>query len=225
MRKVLSVVSLLTLCLVALPAFAEDPPRPVTVGILLFNKPFITELAGPLDVYHHVDRSKLHLLVIASSHEERITYEGMFFRPNTTIDEVSHLDVLVIPSGAGSLTDDPKDERTLAWIKKIAKTAKYVTSHCEGAFVLGAAGLLDGRDATTFPADRAELQKRYPTCKVKTDQRVVIDGKLITSAGGLASYEASLYVIKQLFGADEAATIATALVFGPSNVEETMKAK
>ena len=88
--------------------------------------------------------------MISPSHEERITYEGMFFRPNTTIDQVSHLDVLVIPSGAGSLTDDPKDERTLAWIKKIAKTAKYVKSHCEGAFVLGAAGLLDGRDATTF---------------------------------------------------------------------------
>ncbi len=225
MRKFLSVVSVLAVCVAAVPALAEEPARPVTVGILLFNQPYITELAGPLDVYHHVDRSKLHLLIIAPSQEERITYEGMFFRPNTTIDQVSHLDVLVIPSGAGSLTDDPKDVRTLEWIKKIAKTAKYVTSHCEGAFLLGAAGILDGRDATTFPIDQPELQKRYPSCRVKTDQRIVTDGNVVTSAGGLASYEASLYVIKQLFGADEAATIATALVFGPSNVEETMKVK
>jgi alkylation response protein AidB-like acyl-CoA dehydrogenase len=123
------------------------------------------------------------------------------------------------------LGHDPKDVKTLEWIKKISKTAKYVTSHCEGAFLLGAAGLLDGRQATTFPADQPELQKRYPSCKVKTDQRIVIDGNVITSAGGLASYEASLYVVKQLFGADQAATIATALVFGPSNLEETTKAK
>ena len=109
--------------------------------------------------------------------------------------------------------------RVVTWIKEIARTAKYITSHCEGAFLLGSAGLLDNRKATTFHSDRSDLQKRYQTCRVVGDQRIVVDGKLITSAGGLASYEGSLFVVKELFGTEQAETIATALVFGPSNLE------
>jgi transcriptional regulator GlxA family with amidase domain len=63
------------------------------------------------------------------------------------------------------------------------------------------------------------LQEQYPACRVQKDRRVVVDGNLITSPGGLASYEASLYVVEQLFGKDEALTIASALIFGPSNLE------
>ena len=115
------------------------------------------------------------------------------------------------------MTADPKNRRVVDWIKKTARTAKFVTSHCEGAFLLAAAGLLDNKNATTFHTDTESLQKGYPTCRVQNGQRIVIDGNLITSAGGLASYEAALYVVEQLFGKDQAATVATALVFGPSN--------
>jgi transcriptional regulator GlxA family with amidase domain len=130
--------------------------------------------------------------------------------------------VLVIPSGSGSLAQDPKNVRVVTWIKEIARTAKYVTSHCEGAFLLGSAGLLDNRNATTFHSDRSDLQKRYQMCRVIGDKRIVVDGNLITSAGGLASYEGSLLVVEKLFGTEQARTIATALVFGPSN-EESLK--
>ena len=85
--------------------------------------------------------------------------------------------------------------------------------------MLGKAGLLDHKDATTFTANTDGLQEQYPACRVQKDRRVVVDGTLITSPGGLASYEASLYVVEQLFGKDEALTIASALIFGPSNLE------
>lgn len=60
---------------------------------------------------------------------------------------------------------------------------------------------------------------------MQKDQRIVIDGNLITSPGGLASYEAALYVVEKLFGKEQAMTVATALVFGPSNITATMTAK
>ena len=199
--------------------------RPITVGILLLNKPFITEFAGPLDVYHHVPAEKIKVFIVSDTDQEQVTYEGMPFRANYTIDNAPQIDVLVVPSGAGSLDADRKNVRVIDWIQKAAREAKFITSHCQGAFLLGKAGLLDNKNATTFPTNTDDLQIQYPSCRVQADRRVVIDGNLITSPGGLASYEASLYVVEQLFGKDQAMTIASALVFGPSNIEAARTAE
>ena len=189
----------------------------VTVGILVLDQPYITEMAGPLDVYHHVAADKIKVYLISDTDKEMKTYEGMPFRAHYTIANAPRLDVLVVPSGFGSLDRDTKNVPVIEWIKKAAREAKYVTSHCEGAFLLATAGLLNGKNATTFPADRAQLRRRFPAAKV-LDQRVVVDGNLVTSAGGLASYEGSLWVIAQLFGQQEANRIGEALVFGQSNM-------
>jgi transcriptional regulator GlxA family with amidase domain len=208
--------------LMAATAWAQTQQKPeagpITVGILLLNKPFITEFAGPLDVYHHVPAEKLKVFIISDTDQELVTYEGMPFRANYTIDNAPQIDVLVVPSGAGSLEADLKNTRVINWLKKVAPEAKFITSHCQGAFLLGQAGLLDNKDVTTFPDNTDGLQKSYPACRVQKDRRVVVDGNLITSPGGLASYEAALYVVEQLFGKDQALTVATALVFGPSNL-------
>jgi transcriptional regulator GlxA family with amidase domain len=208
-------------------ASAQQKPagEPVTVGILLLNKPFVTEFAGPLDVYHHVPAEKINVFIVSDTDQELVTYEGMPFRANYTIDNAPKIDVLVVPSGAGSLDADLKNVRVIEWIKKAASEAKFITSHCQGAFLLGKAGLLDNKEATTFPTNTDDLRQRYPACRVQGDRRVVVDGNLITSPGGLASYEASLYVVEQLFGKDQAMTIASALVFGPSNVEAAVISK
>jgi len=199
--------------------------EPVRVGILLLNKPYITEFAGPLDVYHHVPVEKLNVFIISDTDQELVTYEGMPFRAHYTIENAPKLDVLVVPSGAGSLDADRKNVRVINWIKKAAGEAQFITSHCEGAFLLGQAGLLENKDATTFHVDTAALQQQYPTCRVQKDRRVVVDGNLVTSAGGLASYEAALYVVEKLFGKDQALSIAAALVFGPSNIEAAITTK
>jgi transcriptional regulator GlxA family with amidase domain len=196
----------------------KSAEEPITVGILLLNKPYITEFAGPLDVYHHVPAEKLKVFIISDTDQERVTYEGMPFRANYTIENAPRLDVLVVPSGAGSLDADLQNVPVINWIKQVARDAKFITSHCEGAFLLGQAGLLDNKEATTFHADTDTLQNKYPVCRVQKGRRIVVDGNLITSPGGLASYEASLYVVEKLFGRDQALTIATALVFGPGNI-------
>ena len=98
---------------------------------------------------------------------------------------------------------------------------KWLTSPCEGAFLLGTAGLLDVKNPATFPTDRPDLQKRFPKAKVKND-RVVVDGNLVTSAGGLATYQGALWVVGELFGQPGAKRIAGALVFGRSNLAMAM---
>jgi putative intracellular protease/amidase len=150
---------------------APATAAPITVGILLLNKPYITEFAGPLDVYHHVPADKLKVFIISDTDQELVTYEGMPFRANYTIDNAPRLDVLVVPSGAGSLDADLKNERVINWLKKVAPEAKFITSHCEGAFLLGQAGLLADKEATTFPADIDALQTRYPACRVQKGKR------------------------------------------------------
>ena len=206
-------------------ARAQAADQPITVGILLLDKPYITEFAGPLDVYHHVPAEKLKVFIISDTDQERVTYEGMPFRANYTIDNAPKLDVLVVPSGAGSLDADLKNVRVIDWVQQVAREAKFITSHCQGAFLLAQAGLLAGKEVTTFPGDTDTLQHKYPTCRVQKGQRIVIDGNLITSPGGLASYEASLYVVEKLFGKEQAMTVATALVFGPSNLAAAMPPK
>ena len=216
---------LLTTISVISVARAQAADQPITVGILLLDKPYITEFAGPLDVYHHVPAEKLKVFIISDTDQERVTYEGMPFRANYTIENAPKLDVLVVPSGAGSLDADLKNVRVIDWVQKVAREAKFITSHCQGAFLLAQAGLLAGKEVTTFPGDTDTLQHKYPTCRVQKGQRIVIDGNLITSPGGLASYEASLYVVEKLFGKEQAMTVATALVFGPSNLAAAMPTK
>ncbi len=223
MKRHFSAIALLALGLFGTSAAHAQQQKPITVGILTLDGIYITETAGALDVYHHVSADKLRVVLISDTDKPMKTYEGMPFQANYTIDNAPKLDVLVVPSGAGSLDKDLKNQRVVDWVKRTAKNAKYVTSNCEGAFLLARAGVLDGKNATTFPTDRTDLQKRFPNVKVE-DERVVTDGNLVTSAGGLASYEESLFIVQRLFGKQEADRIGTALVFGQSNVATALAA-
>jgi transcriptional regulator GlxA family with amidase domain len=103
------------------------------------------------------------------------------------------------------------------FVRKTAASAQYVTSHCWGSFTLAAAGLLDSRKATTFPASIAKLQRQFPKVEVVEDKRFVEHGKIITSNGGLAAFEAAVFVVEKLYGSGEADKVARGLVFAPQN--------
>ena len=92
--------SLLPVCLPAFLPLSPSPGRklrtsPSRVGIWSLDRPYITEFAGPLDVYHHVPAKKLQVFIISDTDQERVTYEGMPFRANYIIDNAPKLDVLV----------------------------------------------------------------------------------------------------------------------------------
>jgi len=96
------------------------------------------------------------------------------------------------------LDTDLEDEAMINFVKQTAATAQFVTSHCDGAFVLAKAGLLDGVESTTFPGDLDKYEAMFPQLKVHRDVLFVHDGKYISSAGGAKSFEASLYLCEYL---------------------------
>jgi transcriptional regulator GlxA family with amidase domain len=220
----LLIVTLFGFLLTDAPGQTVTNSKPLVIGILVFDKAYITEFAGPLDVYHHLSGDKAKVILISGTERDLTTFEGLHFRADYTIRDAPKLDVLVVPSGAGSLDADPKNKAAITWIQKTAKQAKFVTSHCEGAFLLAEAGLLAGKQATTFQNDVGTLKTRFPSCSVQGGKRVVVDGNLVTSAGGLASYEGALYVVARLFGEDEAKRIADALAFDKANLANALAA-
>jgi len=119
---------------------------------------------------------------------------------------------LVVPSAEHHLDTDLKDDIMLNFIKKVDKEALFVTSHCDGAFVLAKAGLLNDAVSTTFPSDIDAMREMFPDLDIRKDVLFVHDGKYITSAGGAKSFEAALYLCEYLYGKDIAKSLAGGLV-------------
>jgi len=100
----------------------------------------------------------------------------------------------------------------LDFIKKVDKTALYMTSHCDGAFPLAKTGILDSVASTTFPSDVENYRKMFPDLNIKDNVLFVHDGKYITSAGGAKSFEAALYLCEVLYGKEITKSLAKGLV-------------
>ena len=105
------------------------------------------------------------------------------------------------------------------WVREVGEKAMYVTSHCDGAFVLAKAGLLDGHVSTTFPSDIDLFKETFPQLDVRSDVLFVHDDRIITSAGGAKSFEAALYLAELLYGKEIAQSLAGGLVID-WNLEE-----
>lgn len=186
------------------------------VGILLFHDLFITEFAAPFDIYKHTG-DKMNVFTVAPTMEPIRTYEGVVLYPDFSFATAPTIDILVVPSGNGSRSSNLQNTTLIDFVRKTARSAEYVTSHCWGAFTLAAAGLLDGLEATTFPSSIAEFQQRFPQVKAVQGKRFVEAGNIITSNGGLAAFEAALFVVEKLYGKEMADTVASGLVFAPEN--------
>jgi transcriptional regulator GlxA family with amidase domain len=203
-------------------SLVAPPPNPAlhkdakNVGIVLMDGLFITEFAAPFDVYKHVG-DKLNVFTVAQTSNPITTYEGVVLHPDYTFDNAPKIDVLVVPSGAGSTSTDLKNHKLIGFVKHNAQSAQFVTSHCWGAFTLAEAGCLDGRECTTFPTSIDDLQKAFPNVKTRKDERFVVSEKYITSNGGVAAFEAALHVVESMYGKETADKVAAGMVFSAQN--------
>jgi transcriptional regulator GlxA family with amidase domain len=121
------------------------------------------------------------------------------------------LDTLMIAGGPGIETASA-DPALVKWVRERAKTARRVASVCTGAFMLAAAGVLDGRRAATHWSCCAELARRYPAVRVESDPIFVHDGKVWTSAGVTAGIDLALALVEEDLGRDIALAVARYLV-------------
>jgi transcriptional regulator GlxA family with amidase domain len=132
---------------------------------------------------------------------------------DATIADELVLDVLMIPGGY-DIEPLLQNEALNAFIQKHEKRVEWLGSVCAGAFVLGAAGVLDGMQATTWFGGEAHLQSQFPAIQVVHDQPVVLDQRRMTANGGLVSYRAALTLLAKMSSAAHAREIYDALGIG-----------
>ena len=188
------------------------------VAFLIMEGTYNTEFTAPYDIFQHTKFRKgikaMNTFTVANTHDPITTFEGLRILPdyNYLLDSLPKIDILVIPSAEHHLDSDLEDIDMLDFVKKVDKHALFMTSHCDGAFVLAKAGLLDSYWSTTFPSDINTYRDMFSQLKVKDSVLFVHDGKYITSAGGAKSFEAALYVCEYLYGKEIAESIAGGLV-------------
>lgn len=193
-------------------------PNRYNVAFLIMDGVFNTELTAPFDIFQHTifrDSIKpMNVFTVANTDQPILTFEGMRIIPdfNYLKDDLPKIDILVVPSAEHHLDTDLDDKAMIDFVKRVDKDAQFITSHCDGAFVLAQAGLLDNSVSTTFPSDIDTMRERFPDLDIRKEVLFVHDGKYITSAGGAKSFEAALYLCEYLYGKDIAESLAGGLV-------------
>lgn len=193
-------------------------PNNYNVAFLIIDGVFNTELTAPYDIFHHTifrDSIKaMNVFTISNQSTPVKTFEGLNIIPdyNFITDSLPNIDILVVPSAEHNLDTDLENEPLLQFVRETSAKAMYVTSHCDGAFVLAKSGVLNGIESTTFPGDIEPYKEMFPELTVHDSMLFVHDGKFITSAGGAKSFEASLYLCELLYGKKVAGQLAKGLV-------------
>ncbi len=182
----------------------------LVVGLLVFPRVQQLDLTGPYEVFASMPETRVEL--ISRTLDAVVSATGLILTPTMTFAACPQLDVLCIPGGAGvnALLTDPE---TLTFVKRQASGARYVTSVCTGALVLGAAGLLQGKRATTHWAAH-DLLAAFGA--IPTQGRVVCDGTLLTGGGVTAGIDFALTLAAELAGQAAAEAVQLGLEYAPA---------
>lgn len=186
------------------------------VGILVFPNVEVLDFCGPFEVFsvtrmnedtRREESSPFEVLVVAETAEPVMATGGLKVIPDVTTATCPPLDVLVVPGGFGTRSEI-KNERLVAWIAERGKKVETLTSVCTGSMLLGQAGLLDGRHATTHWRALPWMRETFPTVTVEEKLHVVEDGNVLTSAGISAGIDMALRVVARYHGEDVARATA-----------------
>jgi transcriptional regulator GlxA family with amidase domain len=177
-----------------------------SVAILVFDDVEVLDFAGPHEVFSVAgelgEGRPFSVFSVGPTGAPVAGRGGLTVVPTYGLDDAPPADVLVVPGGAGTRRL-LHDERVLAWVRERAAEVELLVSVCTGSLVLGAAGLLQRRPATTHHDAFAELREISPTTEVVRGQRFVRSSeRVLTSAGVSAGIDASLHVVQQLVGQD-----------------------
>jgi transcriptional regulator GlxA family with amidase domain len=179
------------------------------IAIPLYDRFTALDAVGPYEVLWRIPGARVRW--VGAEARPYATDRGLQLVAEATFADVPAPDVLVVPGGTGTL-DALADERLVDWVRTADATSTWTTSVCTGALLLGAAGLLDGRRATTHWAylDRLEAYRATPAA-----DRVVREGKVITSAGVSSGIDMALTLAAGIAGADVAQAIQLRIEYDP----------
>ena len=198
---------------------ATTPPCPRTVEILACEQLQILDVTGPLQVlsscndllYESGDAPAYAATVVSAAGGSARSSAGLEIATDKLPSATRPLDTLIVAGGLG-VHDASLDTTLIRWITRRAGKARRTASVCTGAFLLAAAGLLDGRDATTHWNYTRRLAREHPAVQVDPDPIYIKDGDVWTSAGVTAGIDMTLALVEQDVGRELALAVARRLV-------------
>ena len=186
------------------------PGQPLTVGMLLFPAVTQLDLTGAYEVFVRLPHVSVHL--IAAARGPVRTQYGLVITADTDLESAPPLDVLFVPGGPGTM-GVMENEQVMNFLRSQGEQARYVTSVCTGALLLGAAGLLRGYRATTHWLS-LDLLPRFGAQPVA--QRVVVDRNRITGAGVTAGIDFGLVLASTIYGEAVAREVQLMIEYNPA---------
>ncbi|GAP51844.1 putative Isonitrile hydratase [Streptomyces azureus] len=193
----------------AVPRSGKGPD----IGILLYDGYTLLDPTGPAEVLSRLPDATV-TMIAEKRGAVRTDTGDVAMVAERSIAEVDRLDVLLIPGGGnrgtiGAMNNEP----LLSWIREIHRHSRWTTSVCTGSIILAAAGLLKGRQATTYWASADYLQSTFDVTYLP--QRYVRSGKVITAAGVSAGVDMALHLASLMAGEDTARAIQLAIEYDP----------
>ena len=183
---------------------------PITVGILIFEQVEVLDVAGPFEVFsvarlneerRSIEPSPFRILLLGKTLNQVTAVGGLRLIPDVTFDNCPELDLLIIPGGWGTRIEI-NDVKFLNMIADRVAHTKLTASVCTGSSLLGRAGLLDGREATTHWRAFDFLRKASPMVKIRKDVRFTLAEPIFTSAGVSAGIDLALLTVSHFFGTE-----------------------
>lgn len=188
------------------------------IGIAVFDDAEELDWIGPWEVLaswaaHHPD-DDVEVVSVARQPGPVRCAKGTRVLPDHVWEDIGHLDVLVYPGGQGTRRQ-LDDEPLFAWLRELHGQGTLMTSVCTGSLVYAAAGLLNGRPATTHWASLDLLAALDPSISVRRDDRYVDDGDVVTAAGVSAGIDMALHLVARLRSPERALEIRRHLQYDP----------
>ncbi|HXX32524.1 MAG TPA: DJ-1/PfpI family protein [Myxococcaceae bacterium] len=188
---------------------AKEQTRTRNVAIVLYPGVELLDFAGPSEVFAAAanigafrDKSAFRVYTVAATRAPLVSQGFLKVTPDYSVEDAPPPDILVLPGGSsGSATGDA---RFMAWARKAIDGSEVSMSVCTGAFILGKAGVLDGRTATTWYGAVEHLRKAFPAASVQDGRRFIDQGRIVTTAGVSAGIDGALHVVARLLGRDVA---------------------
>jgi transcriptional regulator GlxA family with amidase domain len=182
----------------------------MNIAIVLYDKLTALDAIGPYEVLSRLPGATVTF--VAPQAGPVTTDNGMLtLIAERSLDEVAQPDIVLVPGGPGEVAARAGGA-TLDWLKAADRTSAWTTSVCTGSLILAAAGLLDGRRATTHWLALDELRRLGAE---PVDERVVFDGKLITAAGVSAGIDMALALVARIAGDTVAQAIQLGIEYDP----------
>jgi transcriptional regulator GlxA family with amidase domain len=189
------------------------------IAVALFNDAEELDWAGPWEVLscwaHRFPDDGVRTFTVASTAEPVTCANGLRVIPDRMWADSGRVDVLVYPGGRGT-RPQLNDEATISWLRTVADSGALLTSVCTGALVLASAGLLDGHRATTHRDALRQLAALGKNIDVRTDERFVDDGDVVTAAGVSAGIDMALHLVARLHSAGRAREVRRRIEYDPS---------